>query len=100
MAEEKSKTVKMNAQKEEKLTYEQLEQLAGNLNKQCQQFYTQLQEANRVISEFNEIGTLLDILDKSEHFSSAFTERCAQKIEDIITNALDAAEKREEKPAQ
>lgn len=99
MANEKSEEVKMNAQKEqksEKLSYEQLEQLAGNLNKQCQQLYSKLQEADRVIAEFNEIGMLLSILDKSEHFSEEFVTRCSGKIEQIITGALDNSERREE----
>ncbi len=103
MANEKSKTVKMDAQKgnvenpgkQEKMTYEQLEQLAGNLNRQCQQFYQQLQEANRVISDFNEIGMLLDILGRSEHFSDSFVTRCAQKIEKIVGIAFDKAEEAE-----
>ena len=97
MENEKSKEVKMNGtQKNEKFSYEQLEQLANNLNKQCQQFYSQLQEANRVISEFNEIGMLLSILEKSEHFSEDFVTRCSGKIEDIVSKALDNAEKAEE----
>ena len=96
MAKEKSKEVKMDAQKNEKLTYEQLEQLAGNLNNKCQQLYSQLKEANRMITEFNEIEMLLSILGKSEHFSDSFVERCSRKIEEIITKALDSAEKAEE----
>ena len=97
MSNEKSKEVKMNAQKEQKkLSYEELEQVAGNLNKQCQQMYSKLQEADRVISEFNEIGMLLSVLEKSEHFSEDFVTRCSKKIEEIITKAMDAAEKREE----
>lgn len=96
MAKEKSKEVKMDAQKSEKLTYEQLEQLAGNLNNKCQQLYSQLKEANRMITEFNEIEMLLSILGKSEHFSGSFVERCSREIEEIITKALDSAEKAEE----
>lgn len=96
MSNEKSKEVKMEAQKEQKkLSYEELEQVANNLNKQCQQFYQQLQEANHVISEFNEIEMLLSILDKSEHFSEGFVTRCSGKVEEIITRALDNAEKAE-----
>ena len=94
---EKSKTVKMDAQNNEKLSYEQLEQLANNLNRQCQQFYSQLQEANKIISEFNEVGMLLSILEKSEHFNEDFVTRCANKVEEIITKALDSAEKQDEK---
>ena len=39
---------------------------------------------------------LLSILEKSEHFSVEFTVRCSKKIEDIVTRALDSADKREE----
>jgi hypothetical protein len=94
---EKSKTVKMDAQNNEKLSYEQLEQLANNLNRQCQQFYSQLQEANKIISEFNEVGMLLSILEKSEHFNEDFVTRCSNKVEEIITKALDSAEEQDEK---
>lgn len=100
MANEKSKTVSMENKKDGKLTYEQLEQLAGNLNVQCRQLYSQLQQANQYISDLKEISVLMTVLDKSEHFSEAFVTRCAKKIEDIITNALDSAEKEETKPAE
>ena len=99
MANEKSKEIKMDAQKgqkNEKLSYEQLEQVANNLNRQCQQFYNQLQEANRIISGFNEIDMLLSILSKSEHFSEEFVTRCSAKIEEIVTEALDNGEKQAE----
>lgn len=92
MANEKSKEVKMDTQKNEKLSYEQLEQVAGNLNRQCQQLNAQLREARNAIAEFNEIGMMLSILDKSEHFSEAFIQRCSQTVEDIVTRALDSAE--------
>ena len=81
--------------KNEKMSYEQLEQIAGNLNQQCNSLYQQLQEAKAVIAEFNEIGMLLSILDKSEHFDSAFIDRCASKIQEIITKALDESEKKD-----
>lgn len=95
---EKSKVVKTEetAKKDEKLTYEQLEQVASNLNDKCRQLYKQLQDAQAVIAEFNEIGMLLAILDKSENFEIPFVERCAKKVQDIITKALDASEKQEE----
>ena len=99
MANEKSKEIKMDAQKgqkNEKLSYEQLEQVANNLNRQCQQLYNQLQEANRVIAGFNEIDMLLAILGKSEHFSEEFVTRCSAKIEEIVTEAMDNGEKQAE----
>jgi len=97
MANEKSKSVKMSVSKgnvknpgQEKISYEQLEQIAGNLNQQCRQM-------QQVIAEFNEIGMLLDVLGKSEHFSEKFVTRCSNKIEELITYAMDASEKQDEK---
>ena len=40
---------------------------------------------------------LLDVLGKSEHFSEKFVTRCSNKIEELITKAMDASEKQDEK---
>ena len=103
MANEKSKSVKMSASKgnvenpgQEKLSYEQLEQIAGNLNQQCRQMQQVINNQQQAIAEFNEIGMLLDVLGKSEHFSEKFVTRCSNKIEELITYAMDASEKQEE----
>ena len=63
MANEKSKSVKMSASKgnvknpgQEKLSYEQLEQIAGNLNQQCRQMQQVINNQQQAIAEFNEIG--------------------------------------------
>ena len=96
---EKSKTINMKTQgkkEENKLTYEQLEQVAGNLNAQCQQLHSQLRSAQNTIAQVNEIGMLLDILGKSEHFTEKFVTRCSAKIEELITKVLDASDKQEE----
>jgi len=103
--EEKKKKAKMdvvspenNTQESQKLTYEQLENVALDLQKRCNQYYSQLQSAQKVISEFNEIGMMLEIIDKGEHFSESFVTRCSKKVEEIVTKALDNAEKAEDKP--
>lgn len=91
---------KGNAEKtgqQEKLSYEQLEQIANNLNQQCRQMQEHIRSLQNVIAEFNEISMLLDILGKSEHFNEAFVIRCSSKIEELIIKALDASEKQEEK---
>jgi hypothetical protein len=103
MAKEK-KTVAMNATKgnvenpgqQEKLSYEQLEQIAGNLNQQCRQMQEHIRNLQNALAEFNEIGMLLDILGKSEHFNEKFITRCSSKIEEIVSKAMDASEKKEE----
>lgn len=81
--------------KEEKLSYEQLENVARDLTMQRNQLVSQLQSARRVISEFNDLGMLLSIIDKSEYFHSAFIDRCTAKIEYLVSRALDNAEKAE-----
>ena len=103
MAKEK-KTVAMNVPRgnvenpgqQEKLSYEQLEQIAGNLNQQCRQMQEHIRSMQNVIAEFNEIGMLLDILGKSEHFDEKFITRCSSKVEEIVSKAMDASEKKEE----
>jgi ABC-type transporter Mla subunit MlaD len=80
---------------QEKLSYEQLEQIANSLNQQCRQMQEHIRNLQNVIAEFNEIGMLLDVLDKSEHFSESFVTRCSNKIEELITKAMDASEKQE-----
>ena len=102
MAKEKKITVDApkgsveNKGQQEKLSYEQLEQIAGNLNQQCRQMQQIINNQQQTIAELNEIGMLLDVLGKSEHFSEKFVTRCSNKIEELITKAMDASEKQEE----
>ncbi len=102
MVKEKSKNLRMNASNgnvenpgQEKLSYEQLEQIAGNLNQQCRQMQQVINNQQQAIAEFNEIGMLLDVLGKNEHFSKKFVTRCSNKIEELITKAMDASEKQD-----
>ena len=98
--EKKSKTVSMqkeqHQEESQKLTYEQLEQVANKLNSQCQVLYKDLQEARSIIQDFNDIGMLLSVLEKGEHFSDSFVTRCAMKIEEVITGMLNQADLRKE----
>ena len=87
-----------NPGQKEKLSYEQLEQIAGNLNQQCRQMQQIISNQQQAIAEFNEMGLLLDVLGKSEHFSEKFVTRCADKIEELITKAMDASEKQDAEP--
>lgn len=84
----------------QKLTYEQLEQVANNLNVQCKQLYQRCQAAEQTLASFNEVGMLLDVLGKSTFFTESFIERCSQTIEKIISAALDEAEKGSEEKAE
>ena len=101
--DKKSKEVKMTDGKQnQKLTYEQLEKVANDLNNNCNMLYRQLQQAQNTIAEFNEIGLLLDVIKQAEQFSPEFIDRCSNKIEELITKALDESEKqqKEQNPEQ
>lgn len=92
---EKEQNPKQNHE-QKKFTYEELEQIVNNLHQRCNQLYAQLEEAKKVIANFNEIGLLLAILDKSEHFTIKFSEMCADKIEKTITAMMEEPEEEEE----
>lgn len=102
--EKKSKVVELKAapkkgepkEENQKLTYEQLEQVANNLNNQCRQMYERIQELQSVISDFNDIELLLSIISKGENFGESFVERCCKRIEEIVTKRLDEVDKQSE----
>ena len=89
--EKKSKTMQVNptTKQPEKLTYEQLENVARDLNMQNRQLQAQLENAGRVISEFNDLGMLLNIVKQGECFSPEFIVRCTDRIEKLVNSALD-----------
>lgn len=92
--EKKSKKETVNEEvKQEKLTYEQLEEAAANLSEQCKQLYGKLMEAQQVIAGFNDISLLLEIIDRGENFDSSFVDRCTKKVEQTLTAMLDKADK-------
>jgi len=103
--EKKNKTVNMKpegkaagaaASQLKKLSYEQLEQVARDLAMQRNQLQAQLNNAQRIINEFNDLGMLLSIVKQGENFSSDFIVRCTDRIEKLVTEALDNYDKMEE----
>lgn len=99
--EKKSKTIKMEAGKEPerkgKLSYEELENVANQLNNRCKELYAKLQDTNKVLADLNGVELLLDVLGKSEYFDSEFTSKCAAKIQDILTPMFEENNSKEEK---
>lgn len=88
----RAKTVAVNEAPVNKISYEELEQIAKNLNQQCQLLHQRLHEAEMVVSNINEVGLLLSIIKESEYFDDDFIQRCVSKIQDIITTMFDNAE--------
>lgn len=98
MAEKKIKRdapVKEANQQPQKLSYEQLEQVARDLAMQRNQLQSQLNNAQRVINDFNDLGMLLSIVKQGENFSSDFIIRCTDRIEKMVSEALDNYDKME-----
>lgn len=85
----------VNAENQKRIPYEQLEKYAKDLGERYQKVYSELMEAHRVLSNINSLNMLLSVLNKNEFFDLDFNDRCAKKVQDIITEMLDASEKEE-----
>jgi hypothetical protein len=70
--------------KNEKLTYEQLEQAAHQLSQQNKQLYGKLQEAN-MFNIFKRLDYLFKVVENASAFSSDFVVKCVEEIEGTIT---------------
>ena len=100
MEEKKNKTMGVVKEgtpekEQQKLSYEQLEQAAGYFKGQYDKCFAQLQEAQKLIANFNDIGMLLSIIKEGHNFDSAFIERCSKKVQDVVTQMLDNADENE-----
>lgn len=89
MEEQKSKIVEMTSQTNEagqsqKMSYEQLEQVAHQLSEQARQLYSQLQKSN-LNNMFKRLDYLFKIVENSHMFNQDFLEKCIKEIEDIMT---------------
>lgn len=82
-------------EEQKKLTYEQLEQLAGNLSKQNEQLYNRVVEQNfqNVITR---LGLLFKVIENSESFNTEFVVMCSEEIERTLTLPKEEEKKEEE----
>ena len=70
--------------KNEKMSYEQLENIAHQLSEQAKQLYAKLQEAN-MTNIFKRLDYLFKVIENSHAFSREFTNKCVAEIEDLMT---------------
>ena len=100
MEEQKKKVVKMQpATKEErpeKLSYEQLENVAHQLSEQTKQLYMKLQAAN-MSNMFKRLDYLFKVVENGHMFKQDFLEKCIAEIEEIMT-VPEETDKEEETP--
>ena len=83
----------------EKLSYEQLEEVARQMEGQLRQVYAKLQDAN-MQNLFKRLDFLFKVLETEHMFPLAFVQKCADEIKSILTIPEEGTpvEKEEEEP--
>ena len=100
MEEQKGKIVEMQpttkeAKGTEKMSYEQLEQVAHQLSEQARQLYTQLQKSN-LNNMFKRLDYLFKVAENGNVFNKDFLDKCINEIENIITVPEEVVEEKED----
>ena len=68
----------------EKLSYEQLENVAAELQKRCATLYTELQNAN-MFNVFKRLDYLFKVVETKEVFPTDFVESCVTEVVSLMT---------------
>lgn len=68
----------------QKLSYEQLEQVASQLSQQVQNLYAKLQEAE-VSNMLSRLKFLFKVIKYGDKFPTEFVQKCVEEIVDIMT---------------
>lgn len=102
MEEQKGKVVEMQpttkeAERPEKMSYEQLENVAHQLSEQSKQLYMKLQAAN-MNNMFKRLDYLFKVVENGHMFKQDFLERCVSEIKDIMTVPEESEDNKEETP--
>lgn len=102
MEEQKGKVVEMTPQAKgteqpQKMSYEQLEQIAHQLSEQARQLYGQLQKSN-LSNMFKRLDYLFKVVENGHMFKQDFLDRCVKEIEDIMTVPEEPENSEEETP--
>ena len=101
MEEQKKKIVEMQpatkeTERPEKMSYEQLENVAHQLSEQAKQLYMKLQAAN-MSNMFKRLDYLFKVVENGHMFKQDFLEKCITEIEEIMTVPEEAEEDDKEK---
>ena len=104
MEEQKGKVVEMQptakeTDRPEKMSYEQLENIAHQLSEQVKQLYMKLQAAN-MGNMFKRLDYLVKVGENGHMFKQYFLEKCIAESEEIMTVPEETEEddKEEETP--
>ncbi len=85
-------------EKPEKMSYEQLENIAHQLSEQAKQLYARLQEAN-MTNMFKRLDYLFKVVENAHAFNEEFVAKCVTEIEDLMT-VPETEEESEDKPEE
>ena len=101
MEEQKKKIVEMQpatkeTERPEKMSYEQLENVAHQLSEQAKQLYVKLQAAN-MSNMFKRLDYLFKVVENGHMFKQDFLEKCITEIEEIMTVPEETEEDGKEK---
>ena len=97
MEEQKKKIVEMKSQvqRPEKMSYEQLENVAHQLSEQNRQLFAKLQELN-MANMFKRLDYLFKVVENTGVFSIDFHTRCVEEIESLMTIPEEPQEEKKE----
>lgn len=86
MEEQKKKVVEMKPQmqRSEKMSYEQLENVAHQLSEQNRQLFAKVQELN-MTNVFKRLDYLFKVVENGHMFKQNFLEKCIIEIESLMT---------------
>lgn len=69
---------------QQKMSYEELEQVAAQLSQQSQQLYARLQQAD-MANMFKRLDYLFKVLENHQQFSPEFVAECVTEITNMMT---------------
>ena len=89
MEEQKNNVVELKpqmqeAERPEKMSYEQLENIAHQLSEQAKQLYAKLQAAN-MTNMFKRLDYLFKVVENGHVFNQEFLNSCIAEIEEHMT---------------
>lgn len=84
MEENKNINVENPQNEVKKLSYEELEKIALNLQEQCQKLYSQVHEL-QVGMMFKRLDYLFKVLKYYSLLETNFVKKCAKEIQELLT---------------
>lgn len=96
MEEQKGNVVEMQptskeTERSEKMSYEQLENVAHQLSEQSRQLYMKLQAAN-MNNMFKRLDYLFKVVENGHMFNQDFLTKCVSEIEELMAVPEDTEE--------